>query len=518
MKIKNLAILLIALLTLLCFVGCVDTAPDGGKDGKILYNIKVVDALGNPIPNMVVDIMLDGELSARKITNNEGVVKASEANALDAATYNVTLTDLNNKPFYYDASVCVLEDASEELTITVYDIPNEDFKETLYFSAASSDSSGEAYIVSEGGYRVELSAGANYFVFTPSRRGLYEIDASVGSLGYLGSPHFVQSGNIASEDDSEEIYLKQGKLCLKIRGFNVGSGYGSTSRYVVVVTAEKACEAFIKINCDPNLAMSLEELPWEEYLLTGNHDVYTLPALDVDNAELKNVDIFDENLTIVYNSTDKFYHIGEENGPIVLVKLKIANDYLPSFSEMMETSPFSAYIYDENGEFVAKRDYNSMLASYCGLADPESGVYPLNKDLEQILLDIGGVRGWYDTDGANNIFLDDASRVVEKNAYLFACCYYDGGYATGSDTAPLSIDESGTLAVSSTYVYLSSMTGNATITISDPDGIYTACCDGLWYSANDGVITFTAEAGEVIILYSNNTEYSVLTYTASITA
>ena len=55
----------------------------------------------------------------------------------------------------------------------------------------------------------------------------------------------------------------------------------------------------------------------------------------------------------------------------------------------------------------------------------ELGIYPLTTYLKDAISIVGDAWGWYDS-GANNIFTGKFTvPVVEENAYLFACCYYE---------------------------------------------------------------------------------------------
>lgn len=439
-KISFLLFLLLALAMTLALVSC------GESDPGVVYEVKVVDAFGKPVPNMVVNILgEDGEEIDKKMTNSEGIVACEESDALDIkGNYKVTLVDPFGSKFYYKESECVFNNDKEKLTVTIYSEASELPFDVIYPADVMSDKGVSASIVSDGGYHVELKAGDNYFIFMPKTRGLYNfsVDAE-GSLaiGYHGSPFFVQSNDLSGNDASDDVYKTDAGLFFAIRSFNIGEDYGATSRYVVKVSVDSDKDGIIRISCDPNLAMSKEELPWDIEMPDVPLTEFDADSIKPEGATLVNFDIFDKNLTVVYNSEDKFYHLGTEDGPVVMVRLTSASPYLPAIATMMETQSFAIYLYDGDN-LVAKKNYHELLLDYCEAADggmgsssntagsaavPATGlgVYPLTEELRTALINIGNAWGWYKTGSMNNIFGEDALKVVPENAYLFVCCYFE---------------------------------------------------------------------------------------------
>jgi hypothetical protein len=142
------------------------------RDGKIVYTVKVVDVDGNPIPDFVVNIKNGDETIAVKITNANGEVSSSESNALTAADvpFTIDIVDPKNSKFSYDKSLAVLADGRESVTVTLYDSVENLPTETIYPSDAGVESV-DASIIDDGGYRVDLNEGYNYFIFCPTVRG-----------------------------------------------------------------------------------------------------------------------------------------------------------------------------------------------------------------------------------------------------------------------------------------------------------------------------------------------------------
>lgn len=398
-------------------------------DGKIVYTVRVVDADGNPLPNMIVSLYDGEDLISIKMTDEHGEASCSEKNALTAkdTPYTVGVADTKNSDFYYNKSLAVLSDGKEEITLTIFEKTEGLHNETLYL-AGGGDNGVTAPVLDDGGYYVELDEGENYFVFLPTRRGQYKISfvSDVGAtMGYYGSPHFVQSNDLASTDGTGEVFKKEDSLFFNIRIFNVGEDYYSSSRYVFRIDADQAGSAIVNVKCaDPNLPLSKEELPWEEYILPSDPEKYIPDFVVGGISELTDFDITDPTLKAVYNENDGYYHLGAADGPVILVKLAVDSQYIASFKTIMETTQLAIYVYGEDGSLAKKINYHTMMQKYIDAADETLGVYPLTPALKEVFVVIGNAWGWYKS-GANGIFsLLAPGALVEENACLFACCYY----------------------------------------------------------------------------------------------
>ena len=404
----------------------VDEPKGPESDGKIVYNIKVVDAFGAPVPDMIVNLFLGEESVAVKMTNSDGEVKCSDDDALEAGNYTVKLVDPHNKPFYYNESSCILSDGKEDLTVTMYSTTDGLNTEQLYLSDSIGDEPIVAPSLQDGGYHLELDEGRNYFVFVPTARGRYQIkilDNPELSVGYYGAPYFVQNQDLATKTEGDAVFRTDEGLFFNIRSFNVGEDYASTSRYVLRIDCNESTDVIITVKCIGDIPPSVEELPWDDFTLQNAPDKYNTDDEAKLGYELKDLDITDENLTVVYNSRDGFYHLNTINGPLVLLKLTIDSNYLDSFLKITEATSFSGYVYDSDGNLVAKRNYHGMMLQYIEAASDTFGVYPLTEGLKNALVDIGNAWGWYQSGGVNNIFGDLSGEVVSENAHLFACCY-----------------------------------------------------------------------------------------------
>jgi hypothetical protein len=431
MKIKRIIALLLVLAMMLALASCVQ--PDDGEsgenlDGKIDYKVTVLDPFGAPMSKMVVSIFDGEEQVEMRLTNDDGVAKPKAPLSGDSFTVKISSTDTNKK-VAYDESLCVLKDGEEEITVVVYDSVEDLPVMDLWPQNNESGEPVEAPVLNGGGYMVDLAKGENYFVFTASMRGLYTISATSSaetSVEYRGGPHYVQGYNIASSDDSGDVYMSGESLCFKIRGFNVGGDGGSSSLYVIMISSSADAKGVITFGYTDELSMSLQELPWNEYMLPAAPAPYVVPEKGAEGFALTDVDVTSKTLNIVYNNSDKLYHVGSEDGPVLLVRLTSSSKYLPSLKSISETDPFAVYVYDDNGEFVDKIIYQTMLEQYCAAADPDHGVVPLDSHLLEAITNYGNAatHGWFGT--SSTIFGEDQANVNPALAVYFACCYYAG--------------------------------------------------------------------------------------------
>ncbi|MDE6302476.1 MAG: Ig-like domain-containing protein [Clostridia bacterium] len=269
---------------------------------------------------------------------------------------------------------------------------------------------------------------------------------------------------------------------------------------------------------------------------------------------------------LVYNDTDKCYHLGEANGPVVVVNLTGENDpnriEAPNGLIYLEMSTLGGVSYDKldvtpagSSDEKVYADYRTFLRGfedykYVGqqnvmtIPSPEEittevyyakfvnsdGVYPLTKELETFLkLFCANQKDFLDFNGP-------FEEVAEGCMWLFPCYYYDEN-ASVVPVDPIvknynlvSItDGNNTMAVGEEYVgenYIiqnvfqtladgnedveSIITADIAVLIIEANGSFSILLadgepydNGTW-SNNDGTYTFNTAYGTVIT-YSNGT-------------
>ena len=133
--------------------------------------------------------------------------------------------------------------------------------------------------------------------------------------------------------------------------------------------------------------------------------------------------------TLVLNEDDGFYHLGDKNGPLVLMRLAEDCDYIACFETILDRSGVSRYFYDENGNFTEKVSYSECLLEYIEYVDAVEGVYPLTEDLKHIVTQRGEYVGWWNTESNGYLFKDangyNDLTINTELAWLLMCCYME---------------------------------------------------------------------------------------------
>lgn len=410
---KIFAVTALVLAAVMAFASC------GSKDAT--YKVSVTDLLGTPYTSgIVVKFMQNGEQVAMQACDENGVAEK----ILPKGEYDVELSFTDGEGNYYYEEGNKLSSKETELNIQLArKISSE--PQVLYVEGEEVD----AYSVNTGCTYVELEAEKrNYFLFLPTEAGVYEFsveDDANAAIGYYGAPHFVQTNcPVEIVDNKFNITIKQGMI---------GTGEGGTNVLVVGVDSldadTKNCVIGINRIGDPE--KTVEDEPWEIYKTTAQLTEYSLP----ENAEIKEFDLEapDGEYNFVFNESDGFYHLDDENGPLVLVRLAEDSDYIACFATIIEKQGSCKYFYDGNGteyeNFVKRESYAECLYEYLDYVDENEGVYPLTEDLKYIIQQHGDHAGWWKIDHPGYIFRNadgtDNVNINAEIAWLLMCCYID---------------------------------------------------------------------------------------------
>lgn len=402
-----------SLALLLAVVLCAGVLSACGGDPT--YQVKIVDALGNPYTSGVVVKFMQGSTQAgMQVVNENGVAEKQ----LPAGDYTVELQFTDSDVIYdYDRENLTLTAASTELEIVLsYGLPEEG--RNLFVT----DRDYTAYPVLAGCTRITLDTEKmSYFLFTPTQEGTYEFSliGSDAAIGYYGAPHFVQSASAAEVVDN--------KFTISVSEDMIGTAGTGTTVLVIGVAAGEG-SAVLAINRIGEHQWSVADEPWTVYQASVTPTAYTLPA----GAKLGEFDLTAAagEYTLVADSNG-FFHLDSAEGPLVLVRLGKSADvpYLDPYEVILEHTGVNRYFYDEQGNFLRKENYADCLMQYIGCVDAESGLYPLTEDLKYIIQNSGEHNGWWNPEG-NYIFLDGNGDPVPginaEIAWLFMCCYLEG--------------------------------------------------------------------------------------------
>lgn len=424
------AVLLVAVIILvICLCAGGNTSDPSGNTtgstgnitatGEIEYAVTVQDASGKPYgTDVIVNFTTDGNIVAMQTLNENGTAVKS----LPAGDYTVELSFMNTgAAYYYDTNAVQLTAENPSLTIVLSLAAGGETKDIFAYSTAEGKNKDfDAHYINVGSTYLKLdSTDRNYYIFIPSESGLYQFSA-IGSdvtLGYYGSTFFVQPDNLAenAEDGSFTYSVSPSMI----------NEEGGTSALVIGIDPNGAESCNLSIERIGEHIKTIEDYPWDIYQTTVKLSKYELP----DDANLIDFDITAKSdaYSLVFNSTDGFYHLNSADGPLVYMKLDVATEYLDSIKKVLESSGISRYFFDENGEFLSKQSYTECLMEYIEYMDEDDGVYPLTKDLEFIIQQRGEYVGWWDSESPSFLFVDKNSNpVVGLNtdiAWLFLCCY-----------------------------------------------------------------------------------------------
>lgn len=412
---KTGALLLAVILCAVILAACGGQEPgqESANTGEASYRVTVMDALGNPCSEgVIVRFLQNGEQAAMQVADENGVAEKS----LPKGDYTVELMFTDSEiGHYYDQTNLSLSADQTELEITL--------AQTVSGEAVPLYVQGEersAYYVNAGSTYVALTAGErNFFLFTPTVAGTYEVSATgdVEQIGYYGAPHFVQEFSAAEVVD--------GKFTISISAGMIGTGDGGTTVLVLGIDPGSAQNCMLNVIRTGDPEYSMDDEPWTYYQTTAELAPYTLPA----GAKLEDFELTASTDTyhLVLNTADGFYHLDSADGPLVLARLGKDGKYTDCFKTMMERANICKYFFDENGEFLKKESYNDCLTEYINNMDENEGVYPLTEDLKYIIQQRGEYAEWWDPDGHFYLFVDengmDIPGINQDIAWLFMCCY-----------------------------------------------------------------------------------------------
>ena len=414
---RLISLILAALLCAAMLAGC--GTPDAAENStpttnanELTYRVSLVDALGNPYTGgfIVSFTGANGESTMQKVDEN-GVAEK----VLTKGGYDVTvLMTGDDNAYHFDAEALKVTEENPSLEVVMAQTITSNAR-TLYPQEGERD----AYYVEAGCTYVTFQSGMrNYYLFAPTTEGTYEISVigDVESIGYYGAPHFVQSQNVGDMVDNV--------ITISINSSMIGTGDTGTTVLVLGIDPGAAENAVLVINRVGAHQWSYEDEPWMIYQTTAKLAPYSLPA----GAQIQEFDLTD-TYELVFNAADGFYHLGTENGPLVLVRLAEPSKYLDSFKAILDKTAIRRYFFDANGDFLRKEEYSHCVLEYLQYVDEEAGVYPLTEDLKYIIQQHGDYAGWYDYDGGQFLFRDGngnpMKEIREESAWLFVCCYIE---------------------------------------------------------------------------------------------
>ena len=382
------------------------------------YGIWIVDGQGNPITDVIVKIMKNGEMISMHSYKGEFLTLS-----LDTDSYQIELDLEQVKGSYvYDESVCVLTPEKRTATIRLFNTVG---KKTTLFVGSPLERNYTARFISEGATKVELVPGDYaFFVFEPTSPAIYtftyECDVDL-AISYHGASHFVQGIDLT--DSSTDTARYENGISLDVYASNIGASY------VIAVKSTSATSCILNVKNAGDPGTRIEDEPWTPYL---EDESVVEAGLAVEKVGTYNViDLTDLSIKAVYNETDGYYHLGTANGPIIFIDLTTSTSYVSSIQAICGNQRMGEYIYDMNGKVVEKRSYNELFHQYGMPGSADETVsdpirVPLTETLATAIRNFGDKNGWWSETSESNIFTEallGAPYNVEY-AWLLYCGYY----------------------------------------------------------------------------------------------
>ena len=382
------------------------------------YGIWIIDGQGNPVADVIVKIMKNGEMV--KMFTYKGEFLSLP---LENDSYQIEL-DLSNvsKKYVYDESACVLTPEKRTTTIRLF---NEVGKKTSLFIQPPINSNYIARVINEGATKVELTPGDYaFFVFTPSSAAVYTFTYECNenlAISYHGASHYVQSNDIT--DTSADAARYENGVAISVYASNIGASY------VIAVKSTSATSCILNIKNAGDPGTRIEDEPWTPYL---EDESVVEAGLAVEKVGTYTaIDLTDLSIKAVYNETDGYYHLGTANGPIIFIDLTTSTSYISSIQAICGNQRMGEYIYDINGKVVEKRSYNELFHQYGmpGTADEsvaEPIRVPLTEKLATAIQNFGDKNGWWKEGAETNIFTQTllGAPYNQAFAWLLYCGYY----------------------------------------------------------------------------------------------
>ena len=482
---------------------------DESNDTGAYYTVTLDDGTGKAVTSVQVSLVKDDGTEAAKVIvgmTGEKIKGRADFTAIKSGSYKIVLRALNKADIYYDAENAKIDEDNRSVTVNV-SRPVPEKTRVLMGQDIPESANVMAAMLDVGYYFGSFNGDLNYFVFNPSRVGVYEIrfraDDSDVIISNHGIPDYVQPALDTTDEGVIEILVPSisEEGCPRVIG----------------VEPQKFTTGYIEIVRVSDLPNTPEYLPWETVQSTVEIKQFDLPY---DNANLVSLDITDENLMVVLGS-DGYYHLGDENGKIVYVYISkpVKDGYLDgSFTTIAGLQRIGAYVYDEDGNFVRKESFNDMILEYAACCDKNTGVYPLTEDMAYAIKSFGNAQRWYNLDEEQfTIFGEDSVNIVAENAWLFACATLEDDSSLGvSVENPIELFADGKIkAEAGVNYYFNVMGENITVEIEDAAGVITVYANGETYTANNGIITFTLPIG-VTTFYVIASEDMLIEYTSNI--
>ena len=382
------------------------------------YGIWIVDGQGNPVSNIIVKILQNGEQVSMYPYNGEFL-----SMSLAVGTYEISL-DLSqlSEKYTFDESLCSLTPSKKTTTIRLLKSIEET---TSIFVGNPISTDYDASYIDEGATLVSLTPNDyTFFIFRPTIAAIYTITYESDSdlvISYHGGVFFVQGIDLSTS--SNDISKYENGLAISVYASNLGN------EYVIGVKSTSVTSCIISIKNAGDPGSRIEDAPWTAYL-EDEEKVNEQLNMTVSGTYTE-IDLTDLTVKAVYNENDGYYHLGTKDGPIIFIDLTSNSKYVSSIQTICGNQRMGAYIYDVYGKIVEKRSYNELFIQY-GMPDVadtkvDSPIrVALTAKLAEAIQSFGERNDWWDPESDANIFNTVllGAPYNQEYAWLLFCGYY----------------------------------------------------------------------------------------------
>lgn len=370
----------------------------------VTYTVTVKDANGAPCTNAAVVFIQNGVQVAMQNVNASGTASVS----LPEGDYTTNIV-FSGAELFYDKSTACLTSERRSVTVTVAPAIANEFT-ALYLGNAYNLPLGSYYANTKANASTDESAeGISFFAFIPEESGLYSISITnpEAEFSYWG-------GNLSFLFDlTSTTDMENNSFTVNVKDSNLGI------TYVIGVKGTEGC--VITAKRIGNYIPNVDDYEWVIYEAETDPKPFSIALGAGQSLTYFDVSGKTDDYKLVYNSADKYYHLGTANGPIVYINLGVDAPFI-SIKTALETSGLKKYFYDEDGNFVKKEDYTECMNEYITCIDEKLGIYPLTDDLIYIIQNRGEFEGWWDKD-APNFLLTTVNNINPDIAWMFLLCY-----------------------------------------------------------------------------------------------
>ena len=349
-------------------------------------------------------------------------------------------------------------------------------------------------------------------LYTEAAAGVYEVSFSTTSAAHVTMYNFAASEAYCYVDETDRkphesividtVTTANSAITVEL---TIYGDYSRAAQFFAIY-ADAACDVTINVTRTGD-ATEPDEIPTETA-------PFTAPTTAFENNPDGKLVLMPLNGTLsVEKGGDGYYHVGSENGPLLLVNLtkklprvgESSIAQLPINSETGENTfvkPVS-----ENGNIVKRVKYNELVGAYADKVNRD-GVYPVNDDLYTFLHEFDSL--WF-------------SSTISEYDWLIPCQYYapEGGFEAkgeGTEASPFVILEGPTRLPNSNTSAWVSFTATATglYSFTPASGTFTAPSN-VATTSFEGVLYVALSAGETVKMQLNgaSANTSVTTATAS---